>query len=177
MTGLGCRLIASLCFYRFLFHCRRCFLVAIGIRFSLFLISPGSLRCLWIRIFCGDKKMPSRRTLRRDFSFSTSPKTRLDASLNQISLYLLLATPCYSLRPLHRPARNERAASQNHQNWSAALEATFEIDLELREATEEQSVVIPSLCATKGAEWKLFWYVRDKKLWAGISWEGTAQVR
>ena len=60
------------------------------------------------------------------------------------------------------------------RNGTQRFEATFEIDLESKEETEGQEVVIPSLCGTKGAVWKMYWYIRtDGRLWAGVRWDGS----
>ena len=60
------------------------------------------------------------------------------------------------------------------RNGTQRFEATFEIDLESEKESEGQEVVIPSLCGTKGAVWKLFWNVRtDGRLRAGIEWVGS----
>ena len=120
MTVLGPSIDCFPLFRQILVSLSSLFLVAIGIPFS-FSALQAHCDVVWIRIFCGEKKLQSHRTLGRDFSSSASPRTRLDASLDQIAPYLLLATPCYSLRPLHRWIRNEGAASQNQQNWSAAV--------------------------------------------------------
>ena len=55
------------------------------------------------------------------------------------------------------------------------FETTFEIDLELRKRTQGQFVVIPSLCATKGADWRLSWDVgTNGMLSVGVVWAGSA---
>ena len=55
------------------------------------------------------------------------------------------------------------------------FEATFKIDLESKQQSKGQEVVIPSLCGTRGAVWKLYWFIQtDGRLWAGIGWTGSA---